>query len=85
MCDGWCEQGGKQRFGDVSSLTLLLSYKDTNWKIYGDHHGSDSNSNLGITGYRRNGVDYNTLSQGGDVAWHAEGYIDLTTFQSLNS
>ena len=91
--DGWCEQGGVPLTANTSSwasktTSLLLPYKNTNYifKINGNWSDASCSSAV-ITAKTTTNITYtiavNTAAQRG--WWEANGYIDLTTFQSLNS
>ena len=91
--DGWCEQGGVPLTANTSSwasktTSLLLPYKNTNYifKINGNWSDASSSSAV-ITAKTTTNITYtiavDTAAQRG--WWEANGYIDLTTFQSLNS
>ena len=86
MCDGWCEQGGRQKFSDSWTLTFLVPYKDDRYSLQGENQGTDCTANLGTNTYYTNRAIGNIQGNTGfNCVWEAKGYIDLDTFTSLNS
>lgn len=84
--DGWCEQGGRQWFPDNWTLTFLVPFRDTYYNLQGENQGTDCTANLGTNTYYTAYANGNIQGASGfTCVWEAKGYIDLATFQSLNS
>lgn len=90
--DGWCEQGGtgSSVATDKSVVySLLLPYSNTNYSSFAIGSSTTLNDKYGPTlalvRNVKNITVYNNGYGSGAVNWAAFGYIDLSTFQSLNS
>ena len=95
--DGWCEQGGFTNSGSKSvTVTLLEPFANTDYKISANLVGSTgaylSKADATISKITTTTffIDYKSLSPEGigsmlGYFYEAKGYIDLSTFQSLNS
>lgn len=90
--DGWCEQGGTgSSVGTDKSVvySFLLPYSNTDYNSFAI--GSDTTLNdkygptLTLVKYVTGIKVFNNGYGSGAVNWAAFGYIDLSTFQSLNS
>ena len=89
MCDGWCEQGGTT--GTISSGTrtnYLLPYPNTSYTLAGHLLGSTSREQAPAMVKATNYFTiYHEAALNSGLGWSycASGYINLATFQSLNS
>ena len=94
MCDGWCEQGGWGTSGVYNSPkthNLLQSYTTTNYVLTSvcnelGHYVTNVCLAIASTASFKSSGGYNAnAAQQAPFYWYACGYIDLSTFQSLNS
>jgi len=84
--DGWCEQGGRQWFPDIWTLTFLVPFKNTYYNLQGENQGTDCSANLGTNTYYTTHASGNIQgTRGAECVWEAKGYINLEAFKSLNS
>lgn len=86
--DGWCEQGGVSPSagdGSTNTITLLKSYKDTNYSIlFAQNAGVEGSYTNGCTAKNKTTNSFVLVYRTGGTAsfyWNTCGYIDISDYQ----
>lgn len=81
--DGWCEQGGQFSAGGITTINLLIPYKDTNYQVTTTYKSSSNSTSINVTWGSVNNVTnssftiQNSSSTVFTRVWKACGYTNI--------